>query len=325
MSISASKRDAYARLIESLSVEAYDLGTEAAERAGEYVVAVLEEVQQQIARYSPEQWSNGAYRRLEADIRRAIDAMGVDLVDHALDSLDRSAELAGDGMLRAIAGARVLPASALDAWPAVDAKLVNVASGFTTDLLVNVSQGLKDDVAGWVRRQVTSARPQIEVVSDVAAALEREGADVFHFGTWFSRAVTDVQTETARLYGAVQYSRGLQLESVYPGSRKSWWYRGIRTRAEHEHVGRETQRAPIPIRDPFVLRVSGGGTVRLWYPVDSAAEGSDRDVKRMTINCGCRKVDHLPLTSADPRPLDTRAADAVAEAADYVELARRAA
>jgi hypothetical protein len=205
-------------------------------------------------------------------------------------------------------------------FEAIPASLLNVASGFASDLITELQKDARDIISRYAARSLITGKTQIQVMQEIAATISGHGGTALQFGTIFNRAEVIYRTEVPRVLMMSSRVRGVQLNEMFPGTRR-WWessHRPKTAREDHAKMEDRTKARPIAMDAWYEF-----GDYALMYPLDPNGRGSERALAGGTICCGCGERYVLPAGKSPGDPGDVGdATDAVV--ADVQALAEAA-
>lgn len=298
MPVSPHQRDAYASQMSAMIQRARDLNDRAAEGVPALVSDALKEINNRIASLPPSQWTvQTGLPTIRAEVARAAKEMGVAVYDEVVGGLASAAKAGSAAVLDPLVGQGIIAGAQREAFAVIPASLLNVASGFASDLITELQRDARDTIAGYVRRSIITGKSQIQVMQDIAQAIDYGGGSALQFGSIFNRAEVIYRTETSRMLSMSTRVRGTQLDEMFPGMRKRWLKSAKRPgREDHEAMEERTKRAPLLMDEWYEF-----GEYALMYPVDPNGRGSERALAAGSIGCGCDEVYEPPVGGAKPR------------------------
>lgn len=296
MPVSPAQRDRYAEQMSRLITEAVGKANRAADGVPALVSDALKEINARIAAIPADNWTKTqALPVIRAELKRASDEMGRALLDDVVDGM-RDAFIAGsNAVLDPLVSNGIISSVGREGFASIPASLLNVASGFASDLITEVSRDARDIIAGYARRSLLTGKTQIQVMQEIAATINGYGGTALQFGTVFNRSEVIYRTEVPRLLMMSSRVRGVQLDETFPGTTRWWEWSGV-GREDHSEMEDRTKAEPIAMEDWYEF-----DGYALMYPLDPNGRGSEQKLAGGTIQCSCSERYVLPVTSDRPR------------------------
>lgn len=298
MPVSPHQRDAYAAQMSAMIDRARALNDRAADGVPKIVNDALREINQRIASLPPSQWTvTTGLPTIKAEVTRAARSMGVAIQDELIDGLRRSAAAGSAAVLDPLVSQGIIGASARESFAVIPSSLLNVASGFASDLITELAGDARDTIAGYVRRAILTGKTQLQVMQDIQRTIEASGGSALQFGSIFNRAEVIYRTETSRMLSMSTRVRGTQLNEMFPGMRKRW-IKSAKSPGREDHAEMEARTKARPLGMDDWYEFDG---YALMYPVDPNGKGSERALAAGTINCACDEIYEPPSNAGKPR------------------------
>ena len=171
-----------------------------------------------------------------------------------------------------------------DGWFRPSRNQVQVLSQFTTDLVQNVTQGMKTDIARQVRLTGLGAVSPFQAGKEVTRLIGAPARKSDRATGYSYQAERIVRTETNRAFSIANQSTQNQAAGKIDGLLKQW-LAAADGRTRENHLNAHGQR--VPIDKKFKI-----GKHKLMMPHDPAGPASE------TINCRCRTIT-IPPEFAD--------------------------
>lgn len=213
-------------------------------------------------------------------------------IDNALREFNRQASLElNDSMERFhLLGERLVsePVAFVTSAPiSINRNAVQIAAGYSADLIRGLSEDVRKSVNTILRRAVTGVITPAEAIKAIGKEIT-EGA----FKTPAQRAETIVRTEVLRIQSIATHAR--QKESRKAMQSVGWdlkraWLTSHDTRVRESHVLTDGQEREIEeaFDVPMILKGVVVGTEKLMYPRDENASAAN------SINCRCIALSKL--------------------------------
>ena len=217
---------------------------------------------------------------------KAIDVAMDAYVKDAGGTLRRYVEKAWDtGVARPGNAAAALGVDLPAGWQiGIDRRMVELAQGWSADLLQGEADSIVRRVTGYVRQGIAGGLQREELVRAIKPNLTR----LFRFGTYRNRAETIVRTEVNRVHNAGHAQALDALQSSNVKVRKMWISSGDdRTRPAHRAMNGVTvdHDKPFPFDAAHVGEDSLPRSQWPQYPLDPSLP------PEQSINCRCTIVE----------------------------------
>lgn len=284
---------------------ANDKGLEGADRV---LSDAFERTLRRLEGAKPGTWEPAYSRQLLAAIKLEAQRMGVELDAYAEKEIpkwwalgDRSAT---EPLIAAVGGesGRV----ALWAVPRVNPALVNLATGFSSDLIVEISDQWRKRIGREITSGILAGRDRLSILDALERHLGDAAGDRSVFASTRARVKCWYRTETNTVYSLAQDLRGQEIAGSFPEMAKIW-VAEIDDVTRPDHEAAHEQR----VRMSEQFRV---GNVTLGFPRDrGGARGDPKAIAAQTINCRCTvdydlgrmgDLNELPLATTEDMTRD---------------------
>lgn len=163
------------------------------------------------------------------------------------------------------------PGISLSALPHIDQGALMVAVKTTPELITNVTQTVKAQIATMIRLAALGQKSPFELMKEMGTVTGK--------GVWataFARGEAIYRTEIGRMFSTGTFVRQQALEAYDPGWMKEW-HAVHDSRTRPTHVVADGQR--VPVDQPFEV-----GDYKAMYPHDPALPAKE------SIHCRCISV-----------------------------------
>jgi len=264
-----SRAQAYAEQLFALTREAEALTPEALRRILVLLDAANREILADLARTEPSSYTAARLQALKAQVDRVLDQFGSRAGSDVNAAQQHAYTLTAQSVDATVAAAT----GTLAVHPVVDQAMLQVAQGYSADLITGLTQEMSAKINAAIQRAYLGGSSLQQLVAQIGTELEGG-----HFSGLFSqvgeRAMTIATNEIMRVHSLASMARINALAAHHPDLKKRWKHIPVAKVPRIPHILADNQvRKPA---EPFMV-----GGEELQYPRDPAGTPGN------TINCHC--------------------------------------
>lgn len=211
--------------------------------------------------------------QLQNNAGRLVDSFGRQLTNDVNQSFIDAIRLGSASVTEPLQAAGLL--STFEAEPLTLQRLIDLALGFSAELITNITEPMRAQINTQLRLAVLGAKSPFNVMKEITNILGIKAGRLLVKGV-AARAESILRTEVMRMFNLSTHNQQQRTARQVPGLMKEWVATNDdRTRPSHWNANGQR----VPVDQPFI--VNG---FELMFPLDPAGPASE------TINCRCRPV-----------------------------------